>query len=102
MWLPSWTEGFNTEWANDRQAIEKEAREAFCTVIDRLRRETGTTSDFQIDIETGNAASVLVSASATADLIVVGTCRRPGLALGSVSSSVVHHARCPVVVVPPP
>jgi nucleotide-binding universal stress UspA family protein len=47
----------------------------------------------------------LLDAGATASMIVVG--RRglgaiSGSALGSVSRQVVHHAPCPVVVVPPP
>jgi nucleotide-binding universal stress UspA family protein len=50
----------------------------------------------------GNAAQVLLDASAGADLLVVGSRGHGGFAsalLGSVSLHCTHHARYPVVVV---
>lgn len=52
----------------------------------------------------GFPAKTLIDASENSDLVVVGTRGGGGfgaLFLGSVSSQVVHHAKCPVVVVPP-
>ncbi|PKK14553.1 universal stress protein [Thermomonospora sp. CIF 1] len=52
----------------------------------------------------GKAAAALVAASQDAALVVVGARRRHGLpggmALGRVNHAVLHHSRCPVVVVP--
>ncbi|MFJ7493536.1 universal stress protein [Streptomyces sp. NPDC097727] len=51
----------------------------------------------------GTAAKVLVQRSAAADLIVVGAHRRRshlGLQFGRVAHTLLHHADCPVAVVP--
>ncbi|MFE9021408.1 universal stress protein [Streptomyces sp. NPDC007808] len=51
----------------------------------------------------GPARKVLLDASATADLLVVGARRRmstSGLQLGRVAHTVLHHSACPVAVVP--
>jgi nucleotide-binding universal stress UspA family protein len=50
-------------------------------------------------------AEELVNASRDADMLVVGSRGGGGFArllMGSVSSQVVHHASCPVVVIPGP
>jgi nucleotide-binding universal stress UspA family protein len=51
----------------------------------------------------GFPAQALIDASRTADLIVIGSRGAGGfehLLVGSISSQVVHHAACPVVIVP--
>jgi nucleotide-binding universal stress UspA family protein len=55
-------------------------------------------------LEEGGPGTVLIDAAHGADLIVVGTRGLGGVRsffLGSVSQQVAHHARCPVVIVPP-
>ncbi len=59
--------------------------------------------DIQVDLVDGAPAEVLIEASATAELLVVGTRGRggfTGMLLGSTSQGVLHHARGPVLVVP--
>jgi len=67
-------------------------------------RERGVT--YRPVLREGGAGAELLSVATeeTAGLIVVGTRGRNGLRealLGSVARYVTHHARCPVVVVPP-
>ncbi|MFE4867514.1 universal stress protein [Streptomyces sp. NPDC056682] len=51
----------------------------------------------------GAARQALLNAASGADLLVVGARRRDGhvgLQLGLVNHAVLHHAPCPIVVVP--
>jgi nucleotide-binding universal stress UspA family protein len=53
----------------------------------------------------GRPVTALIREALGADMLVVGSRGRSGVAaviLGSVSTGCVHHAACPVVVIPPP
>ena len=74
--------------------------------VDTDAKETGETApEVTVSVIRGDPAEELVKASRDADLLVVGS-RGTGafaaLLMGSVSSKVIHHAACPVVVVPGP
>ena len=65
----------------------------------------GVGGDAEVQVVIGDAGAMLVRASEDADLVVTGsrgwgTLKR--VALGSTSDHLVHHAACPVVVVPRP
>jgi nucleotide-binding universal stress UspA family protein len=56
-----------------------------------------------VSLHTGHGSFAPLDASAGADMIVVGALRRHGhvgLRLGRVAPALLHHAECPVVVVP--
>jgi nucleotide-binding universal stress UspA family protein len=88
-------EGEATEQA--RQAIEKAVAE--------ITAEIGAQPPVPVTVNvfSGFPAQALIDASRDADLIVIGSRGAGGfetLLLGSISSQVVHHASCPVVIVP--
>lgn len=84
----------------ERAAVEEELETAF-------RSAFPTTPEVEIErkLVEGDPAHVLESEARGADLVVVGSRGRSGIAaalLGSVSKHVVDHAPCPVVVVKAP
>lgn len=75
------------------------------SVIRDLQRLRGRYPDLRIEERrlTGHVGGALVSLSDQASLIVVGNRGRGGftsMLLGSTSHALIHHARCPVIVVP--
>lgn len=77
---------------------------AACAVADAIAEVSGSAGQVEIrpKVVQGNAAQVLLDASAGADLLVVGSRGYGGFVgalLGSVSQHCVHHSRCPVVVI---
>lgn len=59
--------------------------------------------EITVELKDGPPAEVLIAASATSELLVLGTRGRGGFAgmlMGSTSQGVLHHARGPVLVVP--
>ncbi len=88
----------------DLPAVE-EARQAAEETVRKTLSQLGDAQPPSVTVRAVNgiAAEELLNASRDADLLVVGFRGTSGFArvvLGSVSNKVVHHARCPVVVVP--
>ncbi len=79
-------------------------RKAVQEFVDKVASEIGGTApDVSVSVAMGNPVEELVKASRDADMLVVGSRGSGGfgrLMLGSVSSQVTHHARCPVMVIP--
>jgi nucleotide-binding universal stress UspA family protein len=98
-----WT-GSPLRYPADR-AEEDEIRQAATAAAGKVTtelREAGPAS-VTVRVLSGIIADELVDASREADLLVVGSHGHGGfsaLLLGSISSHVVSHASCPVVVVP--
>ena len=91
-------------FSGDAQRVD-DARQAAEDAVAQVTKEISEDKHPQVTVRAinGFAAQALIDASANADLVVVGTRGGggfPHLALGAVSSQVVHHAKCPVVVVP--
>jgi nucleotide-binding universal stress UspA family protein len=90
--------------AIETEAIEEAARQILRDAMARLHAGDGELT-IEEGLVHGTPAAALLQQADKADLVVVGSRGRGGFAgllLGSVSQQVVHHAPCPVVVVPPP
>ncbi|MFC4331082.1 universal stress protein [Streptomyces andamanensis] len=77
--------------------------EAAAEVLEEALREVPPRVEVRRRTAEGPAHKVLLGASRTAGLLVVGARRRPGrlgLQLGRVAHTLLHHALCPVAVVP--
>ena len=89
---------------SDEPAVEK-ARHAAEESVAKTAARLGESQPRSVTVRAVNgfAAQELIEASRYADLLVVGSRGGGGFArlmMGSVSDQVVHHAYCPVVVVP--
>jgi nucleotide-binding universal stress UspA family protein len=87
--------------AEDQEKAQRAAEEMTLKVTSQL--DGAKPSSVTVRTISGFPAQALIDASHTADLLVVGSRGAGGftrLMIGSVSSQVVHHAHCPVVVVP--
>jgi nucleotide-binding universal stress UspA family protein len=94
--------GQPVEFAGDAEFVQR-AREAAEQAVAAVAKGLNAQPQVTVNAINGFAAQALIDASADADLVVVGTRGGggfPHLNLGAVSSQVVHHARCPIVVVP--
>ncbi len=82
-----------------------QAEKATQELVNQAVERRGAPPDVPVTVRalSGAAADELINASEDADLLVVGARGAGGFArlvMGSVSTQVVHHALCPVVVVP--
>ena len=81
------------------------AREEAEEATDKIIAEAGDPRPAGVSVRalSGTPAEALIAESEAADMVVVGSRGTGGFArllLGSVGCEVVHHARCPVVVIP--
>ena len=84
------------------EIYEKGARRLVDEAVDAVRTQAGEVK-VTGRVVCASGAHALIAESTDASLVVVGTRGRgglAGLAVGSVSAQVSHHAECPVVVVP--
>jgi nucleotide-binding universal stress UspA family protein len=100
--VASW--GAPVIYPGDQEAAD-DARRVARDALDKAVADVGAGRPVKATVRavSGIPAAELVAASAGADLLVIGSRGTGGFArllLGSVAQQVVHHAHCPVVVVP--
>jgi nucleotide-binding universal stress UspA family protein len=89
--------------AVDVDAVARSEAEATRRTVGPVRAEFPELTITDEAVRSRSVAGALVDASASADLLVVGARRRAhvlGAGLGRVSHAVLHHAHCPVAVLP--
>jgi nucleotide-binding universal stress UspA family protein len=84
-----------------RAQVERAAQEA----VEAAKAKLGDIGDLPVTVQavSGVPAEALIEAARDADMLVVGSRGIGGftrLMMGSVSNQVVHHALCPVVIIP--
>ena len=93
-------EGYEDLTEHARKEAQEETDDALGTLAAEARPPEVT-----VLAAAGAPAEVILRAAQDADMVVVGSRGAGGftkLLLGSVSSQIVHHACCPVVVIPDP
>lgn len=98
-WYPAVLETAAGELAAE-ESPEQVARTLQCQAL-KSAADEGVTATGQL-ADTLSPASAILDAAKDADLMVVGSRGHggfPGLHLGSVSTQVVNHAQCPVLVI---
>jgi nucleotide-binding universal stress UspA family protein len=103
----AWLIGSPTVGPTDEEVYEHLAAAARKVLDEALDQARALDPKLEIvgELTEMRAASALIATAEDAELLVVGSRGRggfTGLLLGSVSAQCVHHALCPVVVVPRP
>lgn len=91
-WLPA---------AVDHDAVLADVTEGLNVIVDRVLKDYPGTTVRRIVLD-GTGAELLTEFSVASDLVVVGSRGRggfTGLLLGSTSQAVLHHSKCPVLVI---
>lgn len=87
------------------ESMENAAKEELSSALEGIDTRAGDGVELRPQVVEGPAAPSLLELAKGADLLALGTRGRggfAGLVLGSVSQQCLHHATCPVVVVPDP
>lgn len=107
VWDLDWTATVDPDITDDLDAAKTRAAADLRTGLEKLLNPwQAKHPDVRLDIEVadGTPSAALVAWTEHADLIVAGAHRRtdghPGMRLGPVTHALLHHAQCPVVVVP--
>ena len=98
-----WAVGYNSEWPEDSDHLEHDAKAVADKAVNQLLGDRARPGWLTVHALEGTPAYMLTEHARHADLLVVGTRGRGGFAkllLGSVSNACVHHAACPIVVIP--
>ena len=93
--------GLDGGYATVDDSVIREGAEAI--LQQAVTKVSGYNIDVEASVENGDASGVLLEMSETAELLVFGTRGRGGFVgrlLGSVSSALPAHAKCPTVTVP--
>ncbi len=101
--VAKWAVGYNPEWPEDRDHLEHDAITVADKAVSQLLDGRPKPPWLTVVAVQGMPAYVLTERARGADLLVVGSRGRGGFAkllLGSVSNACVHHASCPIVVIP--
>lgn len=86
----------------DHEQVLADVKAGLDVIIDRYEAEAGGDLRIRRIVLDGTGAELLTEFSTAADLLIVGSRGRGGfrgLLLGSTSQAVLHHSKCPVLVV---